>query len=273
MSGLIPRFSLLSSKRPYLAIHLDRNHGRKNDWAPMILRMHSCHYISRRYGRSVIMWDYGGWHPTTLPTSSHSNLTLFALSLPPPPPPLDAPARSTTSHTSACILPDGHQSTRLLEKSGSFGDLQVLLASLPHPPLTPPNTQRTTYTHDTKSRTHTQMKTHVHTCGKARFHSHTHTHARARMRTRAATHTRTRVYSLLRPTSTHTHIRARISARARAHTHIRPSARAHEHNTRVHSHTWTGTGTRTRTCRRTHAQEHAHTPCTHTQTHMRACAM
>ena len=193
MSGLIPRFSLLSSKRPYLAIHLDRDHGRKNDWAPMILRMPSCHYISRRYGRSVISGIIG-LAPTTLPTLSHSNVTLFALS-PLAPPPLDAPARSTTGPTPACILSDGRQSTSLLETSGRFGDLQVLLASLPHPPLTPPNTQRATYTHDAENRAHTQMKTHAHTAH-TRASTPTHTHTPTLVRARSNTHAYTRIFKL-----------------------------------------------------------------------------
>jgi len=113
----------------------------------------------------------------------------------PTPSPLDAPARSTTSHISACILPDGHQSTRLLEKSGSFGDLQVLLASLPHPPLTPPNTQRATYTHDAENRAHTQMKTHAHTAH-TRASTPTHTHTPTLVRARSNTHAYTRIFKL-----------------------------------------------------------------------------
>ena len=139
VSGLIPRFSLLSSKRPYLAIHLDRDHGRKNDWAPMILRMPSCHYISRRYGRSVIMWDYGGWHPTTLPTSSHSNLTLFALSPPPPPPPLwtHPPGRPPATPRLVYCLMDTrvHACWRNPEVSVIFRSYWRLCRTpLPHPP-------------------------------------------------------------------------------------------------------------------------------------------
>ena len=149
VSGFIPRFSLLSSKRPYLAIHLDRDHGRKNDWAPMILRMPSCHYISRRYGRSVIMWDYGGWHPTTLPTSSHSNLTLFALSPPPPPPALwtHPPGRPPATPRRVYCLMDTrvHACWRNLEVSVIFRSYWRLCRTpLSHPPIHNAQHTRTT---------------------------------------------------------------------------------------------------------------------------------
>ena len=146
MSGLIPRFSLLSSKRPYSAIRLDRDRGRNNDHAPMILRMPSCHYMSRRYGRSVI-GGIIGLAPTTLPTLSHSNLTLFALSPPAPPPWTHPPGRPPATPWSVCYLMDARVQAcwRDLEVSVIFRSYWRLCRTpLPHPPIHNAQHTRTT---------------------------------------------------------------------------------------------------------------------------------
>ena len=146
VSGLIPRFSLLSSKRPYLAIHLDRDHGRKNDWAPMILRMPSCHYISRRYGRSVISGIIG-LAPTTLPTLSHSNLTLFALSPLASPPWTHPPGRPPATPRPVYYLMGArvHACWRDLEVSVIFRSYWRLCRTpLSHPPIHNAQHTRTT---------------------------------------------------------------------------------------------------------------------------------
>ena len=169
-----------------MAIHLDRDHGRNNDHAPMILRMPPCHYMSRRYGRSVIsgIIDLA---LTTLPTLhvSHSNLTLFALSPPAPPPWTHPPGRPPATPWPVHYLMNARIQAcwRDLEVSVIFRSYCRLCRT----PPTPPNTQPTTYTHDTESRTYTQMKTLAHTCAHSRFHSHarSNTHAYPRIFTLA----------------------------------------------------------------------------------------